>query len=270
MKNNNWLKKTAALTVGIACVLSTIAQELATPTKLEVKEGVFSQEGKPLNGFRLTMEGKDKDINDDWADFLRDNYDFKIKAKARYSRGENLLQNLWSQQRFDLFSAVSTEGNSTLLTVWMTLPNAEIVSSAKNGPEAQQLQLALKKFFKDYYIHAFSEELKDKTKEVTSQNKELVKLTSKQEKAESAVRKEQEAIRKANEKKAKLDAKIEKLREKIIDENKTISESKQELAKQNEIISSTQSQLSTESGKFELIQKEQEKVKNKIKTVEAL
>jgi len=248
----------------------SFAQSLSTPQKLVVNEGIYALDGKQLNGFEIILEGKDKTVNDEFAEYLEDQFKFKLKTKSRTITGTGLLHNLWSQQRFDLSSAVVTDASGTHLRVWMILADKDVVSTGKNSNEAMQVMSIMVAFAKSYYINSFEKELVAQTKSVASQNKTVNKLNSERDKADKKIETEKECIKKLEAKKMKYQEKIEAYQAKIDDGQKEIDSAKEEVSKQKEIIAKTNKELNAETEKYESVRKEQEKIKAKIRAVGGL
>lgn len=254
--------KTLTTLLSLIITVFTIAQEMAIPTEIVVKEKMETLDKTSQNAFVVSVQGDDKEIKNALKDYFENKYAIPFKGLGNTFNSEAINNSRLSDQLFTLFVKISKTENAINVAVFMSFGDGKFVKSPEYTTEADRVKKLLSDFARDFYAQKVQEMMEEKTKEIEKLNKSLAKVIDDKADLAKDVSKIEKDLAKNQSKISKAQLKIEKYQEKIKEEEEEIAEytednekSKIEVEKANTELKEYDAKISTTndslSGKME-------------------
>lgn len=217
--------------------LTISAQLLDIPSELNINERAMILDKVERNGFSIQLEGEEKEVLKQFADYTESAWDVKVKSRSSEVSGEDLLSTSFSDKHFGInaYFVESDQGNE--LRFFARFGTDIFVNSKDYPKEAANAQKHLRAFAKKYYGDYIDEQLEEKKDDLKDSEKDLLGIKKDISKEEKSKLKEQEAIKKLEKDNVKIQDKIRKYQD-------DIEENKADIVKANAEIESIQKETS--------------------------
>jgi len=192
----------------------------------------FDKEQRPC--LQLNLDPEPKTLKDAWRDYLKDNYDFKLKGIGFLSNkdllsAEEIMVPQISSKTMDFYTNIEEDENGSEMKVFAR-HGYDIYISKKNYPDEydvlrEVIDGFIKQYLPTYYegrvndteerIEKLQDETKDLKKEINNGTDSIAKLKKEIEDLEKKLETNNEALEVANKKLIKRNEKLERIKKQI-------------------------------------------------------
>lgn len=203
----NYLNKIIVLLALIILVVNLPAQNLI----LEQSETNFNDNVYP--SFKVILEPSPDEVKDAWEDFIKDQYDVKMKGNGLFTnkevlRAEQVKISSISAKEMDFYTRIVEKDNSTELSVFGSFGYDIPITQNEYPNEYEAMEIITKRFLQsylpDYYnewieetqkhLSDLNEDREDMQKEMKKNKEEIEKLTKRNEELYEELEENQQAI----------------------------------------------------------------------------
>jgi len=217
-------------------------------------------DGNPNPAFQVIFEGDRKDLENAWQDFLKENYDVKLKRSGSIRIAPDIHLPDITNKMVTLYSMVNPKAPDAGLTVAVSVNRYEYLSKKEYPEESEKIEIFMKRFVKFYQLRVVEEEMK-KIQDVRSGvESDLEKAMKAKADVDKDIVKDQGDILKAkselskNEKKIlELEADNKKLQSGITESENSIEQLKLELENKEKDVSAKRDLLNVQQAKLDKI-----------------
>jgi hypothetical protein len=229
MKNNKLI-----FTVIFTIIIVTLAMKLNAQTSIQPFDAVFEFDHAQRPCIQVNLDPEPNTLKKAWKDYLKDNYDFKLRGIGFFSNkdlltAEAIVVKQISSKTMDFYTHIVEDANGSVMTVFVRY-GYDIYLTKENSPsEYMALHEIIESFLKYYLPIYYQGEIEDTQKRVT----QLTKISSN---LKSDISDDSKTIE-------KLRKEIQDLEEKTASNNKQLEIENLKLEKRNEKLDRIRKQL---------------------------
>ncbi|MFC0878160.1 hypothetical protein ACE01N_16300 [Saccharicrinis sp. FJH2] len=116
-------------------------------------------DGNPNPAFQVIFEGDRKDLEDAWEDFLKDNYDVKLKRSGSIRVAPDIHLPDITNKMVTLYSLVNSKAPDAGLIVAISVNRYEYLSKKEYPEESEKIEIFIKRFVKFYQLRIVEDEM---------------------------------------------------------------------------------------------------------------
>jgi hypothetical protein len=199
---------------------------------LQITETEFNKNTYPC--IEVFIEPNPDEVKDAWEDFIKDNYDVKMKGNGLFTnkdvlRAEQVKFDVVSNKEMDFYTRIVEDDNQTKMCVFGSFGYDIPVSKKEYPNEFEAMEAVTKRFLKDYlpvYYKEWINQAQDKLTDLEDDRKDMKEKMEKN-------KKEIEKLTKEN----------KELEESLIKNNTSIVETTTKLAVKKQTFSEINSRL---------------------------
>jgi hypothetical protein len=259
------MKKLQLMTALLAVLISfSLAKAQNGPYSVigntNVFETTLEHDGNPNPAFQVIFEGDRKELEDAWQDFLKDNYDVRLKRSGSLRVAPDIHLPDITNKMVTLYSMVNDKAPDAGLTVAVSVNRYDYLSKKEYPEESEKIEIFIKRFVKYYQLRVVEAEmekiqdvhndvqsdLEKAMKEKADVDKDIVKLQGDILKDKSDVSKNQKKI-------LELEADNKKLQSEITESENNIEQLKLELSNKEKDVSAKRDLLKVQQEKLDKI-----------------
>lgn len=179
--------------------------------KLQNTETEFNKNNYPC--IEVVIEPNPDEVKDAWEDYMKDNYDVKMKGNGLFTnkdvlRAEQVKINIISNKELDFYTRIVKEAERTKMCVFGSFGYDIPISKKEYPNEFEAMEAMTKRFLKDYLPNYYEEwidhaqdkladledDRKDMNKKMEKNIKEIEKLTQENEELKEKLSKNNSSI----------------------------------------------------------------------------
>lgn len=228
--------------------------------KTTVFNTTLEYDGNPNPAFRVIFQGDRKDLQDAWSDFMKDNYDVRLKRSGSLRVAPEIHLPDVTNKMVTLYSLVNEKAPEAGLTVAVSVNRYEYISPKEYPEESEKIKTFLKRFVKYYQLRIVESELEKiqdvhddvqsdlekAVKDKTDVDKDIVKLEGDILKAKSDISKNEKKI-------LELEADNNELQNEITESNNEIDQLKLDLENKKKDVEMKKELLNVQKEKLDKI-----------------
>lgn len=228
--------------------------------KTNVFETTLEYDGNPNAAFRVIFQGDREDLEKSWSDFLKDNYDVRLKRSGKIRVAQNIHLSDVTNKMVSLVSLVDEKAPDAGLTVAVSVNRYEYISSKSHQEESEKLKELMIRFVKFYQLRVVEAELETiqdvyddvesdlekAVKDKADVDKDIVKLEGDILKAKSDISKSEKKI-------LELEAEVNELKSEITESQNKIDEFKLDLTNKQKDVQMQKDLLAVQKEKLDNI-----------------
>ncbi|MFB6319310.1 hypothetical protein [Saccharicrinis sp. FJH54] len=116
-------------------------------------------DGNPNPAFQVIFEGDRKELEDAWQDFLKDNYDVRLKRSGSLRIAPDIHLPDITNKQVTLYSMVNEKAPEAGLTVAISVNRYEYLSKKEYPEESEKIETFIKRFVKFYQLRLVANEM---------------------------------------------------------------------------------------------------------------
>ena len=228
MKNN--------ITVLFVLLLSTVFTLNAFSQTLDLQYAQVQNNDNEYPCIEVTLEPTPEEVKAAWEDFIKDNYDVKMKGTGLFTNkdvlyAEQVKFDAISSKEMDFFTRIIEQGDNTTLSVFGSFGYDIPISTKEYPVEFEKMETITKRFLQSYlpaYYEEWIENTQEKITDLQDNNKDILDEMEDN-------KKEIEKLKKRN----------EQLKEKLEENNTKITETQERLDVKKENFSGLKTRLNS-------------------------
>lgn len=225
-------------TIRAAFLLATLcaALQMNAQSPIQPTDATFEFDKAERPCIQANLDPEPKTLKKAWREFLKDNYDFKLKGigflsnKDLLSAEEVKVEKLSSKQ-MDFYTYIVEDDNGSEMKVFVRYGYDIYLTKENNPDEYETLTTMLEEFMKQYLpsyyedrvkdtekrIENLSDEKKDLEKDIADDSAEIAKLKKEIKDLEGDLKSNSEKLESANTKLKKRSEKLKRIKDQLKD-----------------------------------------------------
>lgn len=215
-------------------IFSILISSLTFSQSISPLDGTINHNEKSRPCLVVNVDPEAKTLKKAWSDYLKDNYDVKLKGIGFLSNkdllsAEQIVIPVISPNALDFYTEIIENASGSQMKVFASFGYDIYIDASSMPKEYVQLRKIMDDFLQSYIPNYYQELIKDKEKVVKSLNKDQSKLQKSIKKDTRSVEKMTKKMESLNSDITKNKAELEDTESKLTNRNQQLNELKTKL-----------------------------------------
>lgn len=215
-------------------IFSILISSLTFSQSISPLDGTINHNEKSRPCLVVNVDPEAKTLKKAWSDYLKDNYDVKLKGIGFLSNkdllsAEQIVIPVISPNALDFYTEIIENASGSQMKVFASFGYDIYIDASSMPKEYAQLRKIMDNFLQSYIPNYYQELIKDKEKVVKSLNKDQSKLQKSIKKDTRSVEKMTKKMESLNSDITKNKAELEETESKLTNRNQQLNELKTKL-----------------------------------------